>query len=372
MTKRPLSNKSSLNKVLTRRKFLLYVSATAAGLLASCGPDGDEPPPTIYSGDANPTEMVMDTGEVVTVDPRYGNVTYDEIIIVNNNSFYTQTYPRAEVPTYNDVNAEWSLTIDGLVENPMTLTYDEIRNMPVYTEMRTLQCIGNPVGGRLVGNAVWEGVLIKDLLEQVQIMPEATRARFYAADGYETAVDVEWITQDLAFLAYKMNGQLLPREHGYPLRIFMPGLYGQKQPKWIERIEFIDFDFQGYWESRDWSDVADVQTNSIIRMPPTQEMISGQIAIQGIANAGLRQITKVEVKVEDGEWMEAELLQQDSTLVWTQWWLRWTPPGPGVYGVQVRATDETGFVQTHTADGQFGRAKPDGTDAIHEIIVEVV
>lgn len=367
------SPKKSQPSLITRRKFLLVVTTTTAGILAGCRPSDDEgPPPTIYKeGQAIPT-MDAATGEIVMADPRYGMVIYDEIQVVSNQDFYVQTFPSADVPTYEDVNTEWSLVVDGLVDNPKTFTYEELRDLPEHTEMRTLQCIGNPVGGRLVGNAVWSGVLMQHILDEVGIQDGATRARFYAADGYHTAVDVEWIAQEGVLLAYKMNDQLLPRSHGYPLRIFMPGLYGQKMPKWIERIEFIDYDYQGFWETRDWSDVADIQTNSIVRTPPTQSNIAGQIAIQGIANAGKRKITKVEIRVEGGEWLEAELLQQDSPLVWTQWYLLWSPPGAGTFEIEVRATDETGFTQTNPAEGQFGRAKPDGTDAIHQILVEVV
>lgn len=356
---------------ITRRKFLLIVSATATGFLAGCRVDSDDPPPTVYKGDAAPTR-VTESGEFVNLDPRFGNVNYDQLIITDNQRFYTQTFPGADVPTYEDVMTEWSLRVDGMVDNPRTFSYEDIRGLPEYTDIRTLECIGNPVGGRLVGNAEWSGVLVQHILDEVGVQDGVTRARFYAADGYETAVDLEWITQEGAFLAYKMNGQLLPREHGYPLRIFMPGLYGQKQPKWIERIEFIDFDFQGYWESRGWSDVADVQTNSIIQSPPTQTSIAGQIAIQGIAYAGKRRITAVELRIDEGEWMAAELLEPDDSLIWTQWYLNWTPPASGTFSVEVRATDETGFIQHNPSDGQFGRAKPDGTDAIHRIVVEAV
>lgn len=376
-----MSDQTPSKKIITRRTFLLVVSSTAAGLVAGCRPDGDAPPPTVYSGDSAPTQM-MDSGEIVTVDPRFGEVTFDQLILTDNDRFYTQTYPGARVPDYEDVNAEWSLRVDGLVDHPRTYSYEDIRNMPVYEDIRTLQCIGNPVGGRLVGNAEWTGVLIQHLLDEVQPLDTATRARFYAADGYSTAVDMEWIMQEGTFLAYKMNGQLLPRNHGYPLRIFMPGLYGQKMPKWIERIEFIDYDFQGFWEERGWSDVADVQTNSIVQMPPSQTSVSGQIAIQGIAFSGKERITRVDVKIDPveggddgemtGEWLEADVLEPDSPLVWTQWYLAWRPPSAGTFAVQVRATDEMGFTQNQRATGQFGRAKPDGTSAIHEIVVEVV
>jgi DMSO/TMAO reductase YedYZ molybdopterin-dependent catalytic subunit len=357
--------------IMTRRKFLIVVSTTSAGILAGCRPEGEAPPPTVYKGGDAPTK-VMTTGEIVNADPRYGTITYDQLMLTDNQSFYTQTFPGAKVPEYADVNAEWKLVIDGEVANPKTYTYEDLRMMPEHTEIRTLQCIGNPVGGRLIGTAEWSGVLLAGLLNEVGVKASAYRAKFYAADGYETAVDVEWITQEGAFLAYKMNGQILPRAHGYPLRIFMPGLYGQKQPKWIERIEFIQDDFQGYWESKGWSDVADVQTNSIIRSPLNQTNIAGQVAIQGVANAGKRKITTVEVRVEDGDWMPATLLQQESPLVWTQWYILWTPPGAGTYTVEVRATDETGFTQSNPSEGTFASAKPDGTDAIHDIVVKVV
>ncbi len=363
---------SKHNKSLvTRRKFLLVVTGSAAGLLAGCRPDGEAPPPTVYSGDAAPTKM-MSTDVFVNADPRYGNITFDQLILTDNQIFYTQTFPGADVPSFENVNTEWELTIDGLVDHPRVYSYEDLRMMPEHTEIRTLECIGNPVGGRLVGNAEWSGVLIKDLLDEVGIQESATRARFYADDGYETAVDVEWITQEGVLLAYKMNGQLLPRNHGYPLRIFMPGLYGQKMPKWIRRIEFIDYDFQGYWEERDWSDTAAVKTNSIIQSPPTQTNIAGQIAIQGIAFSGKERITAVDVRIDEGDWMPAQILEPESPLIWTQWYIEWTPPSTGTFNVEVRATDETGFTQDNPATGSFGRSKPDGTDAIHRIVVEAV
>jgi hypothetical protein len=173
-------------------------------------------------------------------------------------------------------------------------------------------------------------------------------------------------------LVYELNGEALPKEHGYPVRILMPGLYGQKMPKWIRDIEFIDHDYHGYWESRGWSDVASVQTNSIIQQPPDLDLLpAGSVPVFGVAFAGLHKITKVEVRLDDGAWTPAALLEGDSSLVWTQWSFDW-PAAAGRHTIAVRATDDTGFVQTTEGDSILSSAYPAGTDNIHSIVVTVV
>lgn len=361
------------HKPLSRRDFLLVATGSTAATLAGCRPSDSPPPPTVYKSGAVVNTPVTIQGQPVEADPRYAHLTHDAPIITDNHIFYVQSYPQSgDTPSYDDVLENWRLTMDGWVENPLDLSYEAIRQLPEVETTRTLECIGNPVGGSLVGNAVWGGCWLSDLLAQAQVRPEAKQAKFYASDGYSTSVDMEWITQAGVLLAYKMNGQLLPREHGYPLRIFMPGLYGQKMPKWIERIEFIDYEYKGYWESRGWSDRGEVQTNAIIQTPPHQTRIQGQIYIQGIAFAGQRVITQVEVRVDGGEWMPAALVQGESPLVWTQWYVAWHPATTGTYEIEVRSTDETGFTQKTSANGAFGSAKPQGTNAIHRIVIQVV
>jgi hypothetical protein len=258
-----------------------------------------------------------------------------------------------------------------LVERERILTLEEIRALPRVESMRTLECIGNPVGGSLIGNVVWGGVEAAGLWEQVGIRPQARRAKFEAEDDYATSVDLTWVTQPGVLLVYEMNDEPLPPEHGWPLRILMPGLYGQKMPKWIRDIEFIDYDHRGYWEQRGWSDVASVQTNSIIQQPRGLEQAPpGSIPVWGVAFAGLRRITRVEVRVDDGEWRSAELLQDQSPLVWTQWSFDWPADG-GRHKVSVRAADETGFVQSTEADSVLASAFPAGTDRIHSVVVSV-
>jgi len=236
-----------------------------------------------------------------------------------------------------------------------------------------LECIGNPVGGDLIGNIVWRGFRFQEILDRVKVKPSATHAKFEAADGYSTSVKVEWITQPDVMMAYDMDGEPLTQVHGFPLRILMPGLYGQKMPRWITHIQFIDQDYLGYWESNGWSNVASVRTNSIIMTPNpagTPVKVGDVVAIQGVAFAGKRKITKVELKIGADDWQPARLTQGDSPLAWTEWYYLWTPPKPDYFDISVRATDDTGFTQTTPANGIFGDAAPDGADSIHHISVQ--
>ncbi len=369
-----MTNKHSSKQVLTRRHFLLLVSGSTVSVLAGCRPESDKPVPTVFQSDSDTIALLSDSqsGQIEGHDPLYSRVTHNNILVTDNNVFYVQNYGDVPELSYEEALTTWQFQIDGLVENPATFTYDDIRQLPEVESMRTLECIGNPVGGTLIGNAVWSGFLLKDILDQVKIRSNAIRAQFYCSDGYRTAVDLQWITQSDVLMVTKMNGQLLPHEHGFPLRILMPGLYGQKMPKWIERIEFIDFDYQGYWEKKGWSDTARVQTNSIIQSPPQQSEIHGEIVIQGVSFAGTRDITKVEIRIDGDEWLPATLVKGDTSLVWTQWYLRWIPPHSGTFEIEVRATDETRFVQRSKADGALDGAKPRGTNAIHRIVIEAM
>jgi DMSO/TMAO reductase YedYZ molybdopterin-dependent catalytic subunit len=289
------------------------------------------------------------------------------LVITPTGQLFTQSYsgtPAVEV-------ADWRLRIGGTVERPVELTYSDVLAFPKVETVRTLECIGNPVGGELIGNPAWGGFLAAHLWEQVGIRPEAKRARFTGADGYRTAVDVEWITQPGVLLAYELNGETLPPAYGFPLRILMPGLYGQKMPKWLTDIEFIDGDFLGYWESLGWSDVAAVKTKSIIQQPRrTDRLSAGAVPVGGIAFAGLRRINAVQVRIDDGEWQEAELLQDESPWVWTQWSFPWEAT-PGEHEVAVRAMDDTGFVQSTEGGLLSTGAFPDGADGIHEVLLRV-
>ena len=334
---------------MTRRTFLKVAGAAGAALLTGCRTR--QPSSSLSAGAATSAGGLLPAPL--------------EILITPAGSLYTQSYGGLPMVEPDD----WRLRIHGLVTNERTLSLDDVRAFPKVESLRTLECIGNPVGGTLIGNVVWGGLDAGALWQEVGILPAATRAKFLAEDDYETSVELRWITQPGVLLVYELNGEPLPREHGFPLRILMPGLYGQKMPKWIRDIEFIDYDHQGYWESRGWSEVASVQTNAIVRQPEDLARLPlGSVPVFGVAFAGLRRITDVEVRIDDGAWSRAELLQADSTLVWTQWSFDWTA-AEGRHTIAVRATDETGFVQTTESQSVLSGAFPDGTDDIHAVVV---
>lgn len=291
-----------------------------------------------------------------------------EILITSAADLYEQTYFKTP-----EVNADdWHLTFDGLVDKPLTLTFEDIKALPSVEIMRTLTCISNPVGGNLIGNALWTGTYLQPLFKEVGIQPSAVYAKFAAADDYHTSIDLKLLDDPRSFLAYKMNGEPLTKEHGYPLRLFLPGSYGQKMPKWITRIELIEDEYEGYWESKGWSNVAQAKTNSIIKQPRRVTTLGlDTVPLWGVAYAGKRDITKVEVKIGDDDWRKTTLLHGSSNEAWTQWSLTWMPPAPGTYPIQVRAIDATGVTQRNSASGILDGAFPNGTNAIHRIVATI-
>lgn len=358
---------------LSRRGFLVAVTGSAIAAAAGCRPSGLIPP-TPYTPGSGPlatgTPNPVSTAASV-LDAKFGSVTFDKIILTTVKDLYITQYDYGRTPDI--LPEEWALKVDGLVDTPVTLDYAAIKKFPVYEDMRTLECIGNPVGGGLIGNLMWKGFRFSEILKLVKPKATATHLKFECADGYSTSVELKWVQHPDTLLAYEMNGEPLTVKHGFPLRISTPGLYGQKMPRWITHLEFIDQYYRGFWESRGWSDVANVQTNSIIKTPePGYTAQTGStIAIQGVAFASPRKITKVEVQIDEGEWMPAKLTAGQSPLAWTQWYLLWKAPAPGVYRIGVRATDETGFVQANEAVGIFGDSAPNGTSAIHRVTLEV-
>ncbi len=334
---------------LTRRGFLKVAGVAGLALTSGCSAVGSGAPLATAEGGGLQRE------------------TPGAIEITSTGELFVTSYRGA--PTVDQ--AYWRLSIDGLVENPLTLTYDDILAYAKVETPRTLECIGNPPGGGLIGNPIWGGFEAQQLWDTVGIKPEALRAKLVGADGFETAVDNRWITQPGVLMIHQINGEPLPKEHGFPLRILIPGLYGQKMPKWLTRVEFIVEDFLGTWERQGWSNEASVRTNSLLQQPEDGGLVgTGRTPVYGIAFAGLRRITAVEVRIDEGDWIPAELVQDASPLVWTQWSFEWEAAS-GTHTLAVRATDETGFVQG--SDGaMIGRgAFPNGADGIHQIVVTV-
>lgn len=263
----------------------------------------------------------------------------------------------------------WSLSIDGLVNRPIRFNYGEIKAQPKYETIMTLECISNPVGGRYLGNARWRGTLLKPLLDRVGLKPEAKFAVCHAAEGYTTAIPVERILWPQNFLAWEMNGEPLPRVHGFPLRIFYPGKYGMKQPKWLTRIEFVGSEYTGYWESQGWSQVCERQTQSTIDWPRDGASVSGsKITVCGYALADETGVSAVQLSTDGGHsWQDADLFSHPSPIVWALWKFDWLRPAPGRHTLQVRARNGRGLWQTAQRANQW----PSGATGYHTIQVTI-
>ncbi|MEW6716815.1 MAG: molybdopterin-dependent oxidoreductase [Chloroflexota bacterium] len=286
--------------------------------------------------------------------------------------FFVQSYAGIAKPNPES----WQLDISGLVANPLQIDLTELRMRPARQIMVTLECIGNPVGGGLIGNAMWAGVPLADILHDAGILPEARHILFHCEDGYRTSVEVDVALHERSTLAFMMNGQELPVAHGYPVRVIFPGVYGQKQPKWVVSIRVSATDSLGTWEEKGWSNQAEIQVNSRIETPKIQQKIpSGYpFYITGMAMAATSGVQKVEVSVDDGlSWQEATLLSGSHTGVWTLWYWVWNDPRPGEYVLVAKATDGNGKTQeTSREQGFSGNVFPNGTSYAHRVRVQVV
>jgi DMSO/TMAO reductase YedYZ molybdopterin-dependent catalytic subunit len=285
-----------------------------------------------------------------------------------NADFYITSY--ASTPPV-DVNS-WRFKITGLVENPRQFSYADIRGLPKIDEMLTLECISNPPDGTAISNANWTGVRLRPLLEQAGVKPAAKFVAMRGADGYHTVLPVDELMREENFLPYLMNGVPLPPDHGYPVRIFIPGKYGMKQPKWLTELEFADHEIPGYWEVRGWSDTCWRKVNSGFFSPHVQgglfsifdkkATVKAPLDIYGWALAGPSGIKRVEVSTDDGvTWHDAQLVENSSPYVWTVWKFHFAPAAAGNFKVRVRATDGDGIAQPpadpQTGSGMSGQAR---------------
>jgi DMSO/TMAO reductase YedYZ molybdopterin-dependent catalytic subunit len=256
----------------------------------------------------------------------------------------------------------WQLEVDGLFERPGLLTLTDMMRYPAVTVPITLSCISNPIGGDLIGTGQWTGVRLVDFLLDRGLRAEARALRIVASDGFFESVTREDMEDPRTLLVYGMNGEVLPNQHGYPLRVLIPNRYGMKQPKWIRRMEAIDHEGEGYWVVRGWSKEARPRIVSMIDTIPRETVIDGRIPIGGIAWAGDRGIERVEVQVDDGPWSAAQLLAPAlGDLTWVPWRYEW-PRATGRHRFRVRAVDGTGAMQI----GEPGGAHPDGATGYHE------
>ena len=260
----------------------------------------------------------------------------------------------------------WRLEVGGLVGTPLSLTYQELLSMPAVEEYVTLTCISNTIGGDLISNALWKGVPLKMVLERAGLPSDAERIAFHAADGYFDSFPAAYALRGDVLVAYEMNGEPLPPEHGFPARIIVPGLYGMENVKWLTKIEAVEARFRGYWQQRGWADTAVIKTMSRIDVPESgARLFADEAVLGGVAFAGERGIQKVEVSLDDGRgWEEAtEVSQPLSSYTWVLWTKRLAAPEQGKHDVLVRATDGMGTLQT----AQFQGSLPSGATGYHRI-----
>ncbi len=260
----------------------------------------------------------------------------------------------------------WRLRIHGMVDREVTLGYRDLLGRRLTEDWVTICCVSNPVGGDLIGNAWWSGVRIAELLAESGVRPGADAVRQKSKDGWTCGTPLEALTDDRnALLAVAMNGQPLPLEHGFPVRMIVPGLYGfVSATKWLVDLEVTRFsDFTAYWTERGWSAQAPVKTESRIEVPRDGARTpAGSVRVGGHAWAQHTGIEKVELRLDGAPWRRAELGRVPGNDTWVQW-AGEVQVAPGRHTLAVRATDRSGYTQT----GVRADVVPNGATGWHTI-----
>ena len=334
----------------SRRAFLIRtagvgVAAAVGGVAGRALLDRQRFPPA--GADAAlppPAETVAELGAGMDLSPTIAGLTP---IVMPNDRFY-KIDTALLVPGVN--TDDWTLRIHGMVDRETVLTWDELIGLPMFEQYVTISCVSNEVGGKLVGNAKWTGVRLRDVLEMAGVQDGATQLVGRSVDGWTAGMPTAWVMDPARepMIALKMNDQPLPPAHGYPARLIVPGLYGYvSATKWLKELELTTLEaFDGYWVPLGWAKLGPILTQSRIDTPRGGQVAAGTIPIAGIAWAPDRGIARVEVGV-DGVWADARLSAPISDATWVQWVFDWAAT-PGHHVVKVRATDGTGVVQTET------------------------
>jgi DMSO/TMAO reductase YedYZ molybdopterin-dependent catalytic subunit len=355
----------------TRRSLIRTGGAIAVGsvVVGSVGRlllERQRAPATPTDVPVAPAPVALPSGaDLATADLTQAGLTS---IVVPNGSFYR--IDTAFIPPSVD-RSTWSLVVQGMVDREITLTYDELVALPLIEQYVTIACVSNVVGGNLVGNAKWTGVRLRDVLDMAGVHADADQLVGESVDGFTAGMPVEWVMDRsrTPMIAVAMNDTALPREHGYPARLIIPGLYGYvSATKWLAKLTLSRFDqVQGFWVPLGWAQKAPILTQSRIDVPNDGATVSaGHVAVAGVAWAPDRGIGAVEVRVDDGDWAPAKLSTPISKATWVQWLYDWDA-GAGMHTLEVRATDGTGEVQTD----QRSNPAPDGARGHHTIGVRV-
>jgi len=240
-----------------------------------------------------------------------------------------------------------------MVDKEVTLSYSDLAEMPLFEQFVTIACVSNEVGGHLVGNTKWTGVKLRDVLAMAGVQAGATQLVGRSVDGWTAGMPTAWVMDPSRepMIALEMNDQPLPRVHGFPARLIVPGLYGYvSATKWLAELELTTLEaFDAYWIPLGWAKEGPILTQSRIDVPGSGDTVPlGRVPIAGVAWAPDRGVAKVEISVDGGPWEAATLSTPISKATWVQWLYAWdsSTAGPGRHDVAVRATDGTGVVQT--------------------------
>jgi len=236
----------------------------------------------------------------------------------------------------------WHLEVNGLVQNRTTWRFQDLVGFPAREQQTTLMCISNGLDAGLISNAIWKGIPLRDLLDQAVPFSNAARVRLHGVDNYADTIPLEKAMKATTLLAYEMNGVRLPHRHGYPLRVVVPGYFGEKHVKWLTRIELTDPNAKGFYETQGWGPDFITPTRSRIDVPDYDSRFSisqlqQPIEVKGIAYGGDRGISRVEVSFDGGKsWRDAEIYYSGGDLAWSLWKTSWTPAAAGDYLLVVR------------------------------------
>ena len=361
---------SSAREGVTRRGFLVVFGATAAGaLVVGLGAR------VINAGTAavnTVREALKLPAPTVSEAPIPAGASLDipgiSPLISANDTFY-RIDTALQVPVVDA--STWKLRVTGMVEREIELTFDQLLALPLTEHTVTLMCVSNEVGGNLVGTATWLGYPIRYLLAKAGPLPGADMVLSTSIDGFTAGSPLDVLLEDDrdSLLAVGMNGVPLPIEHGFPVRLVVPGLYGYvSATKWVVELKVTTFEKDmGYWTPRGWSALGPVKTASRIDVPQSGSSVPpGRVAIAGVAWAQHRGIEGVEVRVDDGSWQQATLAEAISTDTWRQWVYEWDASA-GNHTVAVRATGAVGDTQR---DVRIPPA-PNGSEGYHTITVNV-
>jgi DMSO/TMAO reductase YedYZ molybdopterin-dependent catalytic subunit len=357
----------------SRRGFLLQaggvaVATSVAGLVGRRLLDGGG-----SGGQANPVVADLPKPVAVATIPAGADLSQTGVtpLVMPNDRFYR--IDTALIAPSVDVTS-WTLRIHGMVDHEVTLRYADLAELPLIEQYVTISCVSNEVGGNLVGNAKWTGVKLRDVLAMAGVQAGATQLVGRSVDGWTAGMPTAWVMDPARepMIALRMNDQPLPRAHGFPARLIVPGLYGYvSATKWLSELELTTLEaFDGYWVPLGWSKLGPILTQSRIDTPSDGGSVAaGRVPVAGIAWAPDRGIDAVEVSVDGGAWQPAQISVPISDATWVQWLYAWdaAAAGPGNHAIEVRATDGTGAVQT--ADRT--PPAPDGARGHHTIRVSV-